>query len=141
MPFDGKDFPLVAVPTVKPFDFDTATPDERLLELARLLENEQEWRSSLIEWDYSESLYRDPSAGCGTAGCALGLASIAWRGFGKLGSFELSRASHLARMHFAMTERDVDHIFIGGFTRLEFEAVTPGMVAAAIREFVAKRQS
>lgn len=56
MPFDGSSFPQVSVPTVAPFCFETATPDERLLELARMLENEQEWRNMRMEWDFTPGM-------------------------------------------------------------------------------------
>lgn len=133
MPFDGKDFPLIAVPVVKPFDFDTASPDERLLELARWLEDEQAWRDKIIVWDY---LYveQPTTAHCGTAGCALGLASKVWPGFASFEAYDV----------FDMAEADGQSVFFGlevhRFYGVDLMSkVTPGMVATAIREFVAAR--
>jgi len=148
MPFDGKDFPLIAVPTVKPFDFDTATPDERLLELARLLENEQEWRDGRMVWDFWEIFdHWEPQDGsCGTAGCAIGLASLSFPSF-STGIPEVEGSEprgDAARIRFDLTNDQMDALFAQGLANsvsLPMAEVQPIHVATAIREFVAKRQS
>jgi len=140
MPFDGKDFPLVAVPTVKPFDFDTASPDERLLELARWLEDEQAWRDRLLSWDYYTVKSFCPEAECGTAGCAVGLAETIWPQFLIIDPFDVENRVMTA---FDLTVKQGDDLFFGtnlvGFGVEFMHQVTPSMVATAIREFVAAR--
>lgn len=147
MPFDGKDFPLVTVPTVKPFDFDTATPDERLLELARLLENEQEWRDSRMAWDFNRTLDTAAASPCGTAGCAMGLAHLTWSNFCpasyRPGFFSIFDAEKSACKHFNITLVQYGRLFDErmALNNGGYQNVTPGMVATAIRQFVANRQS
>lgn len=130
MPFDGKLTDFISVPIVKPFEFGTATADARLLFLASKLEREQEWRDKIMSWDYAAIVVRSVDD-CGTAGCAIGLASIIWPGF-SIGDVYSA---------FGLTPTETSYLFCGNFTQLPMRAVTPGMVATAIREFVAKRSA
>lgn len=145
MPFDGTTFPLIAVPTVAPFCFETATPDERLLELARWLEDEQAWRDSKMEWNFSTS--EAHSSICGAAGCAVGLAMILWGPSFRNGDFwEGTTAFDISdKQWWNLFGRGLaEHLgFYGADENDEsvYGLVTPGMVAAAIREFVAKRSA
>ena|ERR1700754_740217 len=142
MPFDGKDFPLIAVPTVKPFDFDTATGDERLLELAKHLEDDQVWRNRLMVWDFS-TVRASVSGECGTAGCAAGLASALW-GRRKVFGRELVIDNPKFLRVFGITEDESNSLFGWELSRkrqIPMMDVTPGMVATAIKEFVANRQA
>jgi hypothetical protein len=125
---------MVEVPTAKPFNFDTATGHERLAELARALDHEEEWRSK-IEWDYNVV---EMETRCGTAGCAIGLARALWGSNPHATSFET----------FGILEREASEIFYGyhrsypadplDVDNCDFDAVTPGMVANAIRDVLSR---
>jgi len=135
MPFDSLTFDDVSVPVAKPFDFDTATPDERLCELARLLENEQEWRDMMI-WDYGVEL--QTGGICGTSGCAMGLARVTWSGYAAI----FQRNIFAEKEAFDLTSKQADFLFGGeAYGGKDSDYITPGMVATAIRQFVANRQS
>ncbi len=139
MPFDPLGFEDIQVPVVKPFDFETATPDERLLELARNLDREGEWRNHRLVWDFAV-VRAHTQEGCGTAGCALGVAAIIFPRFKTLGLGYFSSAQEA----FALNKTEVMELFNSGLpTKLGIlhEDVTPGMVATAIREFVANRSA
>lgn len=139
MPFDGPitDYAPVVVPTVAPFDFGTATPDERLLELARMLEDEQAWRDTRMEWNFSS--IRLQSNICGTAGCAVGLAQIVWPKF-----LFNDHGNDRSEIVFGLDlDNEWGQLFGNGLAMslgLTLAAVTPGHVATAIRQFVATRQ-
>lgn len=130
MPYDSFGFKDLEVPVSKPFDFDAATPDERLLELARLLENEQEWRDRLIGWNF-EVILEGAKNSCGTAGCAVGLAETVWgdRFLNIYGAFDLCGSEAF----------DIFGCGLADGLGLEMSEVQPIHVATAIREFVAKR--
>lgn len=141
MPFDGIGSRFIEVPTITPFCFETATPDARLLELARWLEDEQAWRDSRMVWMY-ELVSMSLSGPCGTAGCAMGLASKLWPSFGKISNDDLSVAERLAMSAFSLSMREVCWLFEGdAYPNTPLSEVTPGMVATAIREFVAARSA
>lgn len=127
---------------MKKFNFATATPDERLLELARLLDNEQEWRDTVMAWDFAFECRKTTEVDCGTVGCALGLAATVWPAFTEGGPHHgdvFQGATDFLGMDFdtALT------LFARGTADKHggYAAVTPGMVAAEIREFVTKRSS
>lgn len=140
MPFDGQitDFAPVAVPIVAPFDFDTATGDERLIELARWLDHDQRWRDHTLVWDYA-NVVGTTDEGCGTSGCALGLAKIVMPGFYTFGRGYFGSAMQA----FGLSADDVWFLFNGGFfsedNSLTHDNVAPGHVATAIRQFVYNR--
>lgn len=145
MPFDGTNFAPIAVPT-KPFDFVTATPDARLLELARWLDDEQAWRDRKISWNFMTVHNKDDSSPCGTAGCALGLAYAIWPEFAdsKDARDDSSTAFETAKELFDLNGEEACDLFDIGLAiarKIKMRAVTPGMVATAIRQFVAKRSA
>lgn len=143
MPFDGENYN-------KPFVYADATPRERLQELARLLENEQEWRNKTMKWDYSELLDTKTNARCGSVGCAMGLAEVTWGlpsnvdlavEFGMCEILELGAGNI-----FTNTTDTYDKIFYGHnlwttYRRHNMERVTPGQVAGAIRLYLDKGEA
>ena len=149
MPFDGRDFPLIAVPTVAPFCFETATGERRMLELASWLENDERWNNRLIKWNFNE-VSAPIELSCGTAGCAIGLASAIWPQWPELdreanGKASIYSAINSAADMFSISSEDAAHLFgwelaedLGLFRPKD---VSPGMVATAIREFVANRSA
>lgn len=147
MPFDGKLTDFIPVPTVKPFDFDTATGDERLLELARWLDDDQAWRDKVMAWDFTTVLSEPKRRWgfsifpvCGTAGCALGLARMIWPQF----DCDYRSRRDDGEIHFNITRDEWFDLFDEALAiRLGVKMfdVTPGMVATAIREFVSKRSA
>ncbi len=118
-------------------DFSFATGDTGLLRLAMLLDNEQEWRDSIMEWDFL-SVTRNSLSECGTAGCALGLAKLVWPEFKYESARSLSAFSAATRI-FEIDSLAAQYIFSGGFTFKPFCEINPRDVVAAIREFVYAR--
>lgn len=87
-----------------------------------------------IGWDYSTVL---SEAECGTVGCAIGLYAVLTSG----NRFQFpedrwTRALETESIHRTEVMFTLDQIFYGEGTRLRFEDVTPGMVAASIRHFI-----
>lgn len=133
-------------------DLSYATGDEGLLRLAALLEHEDLWRNHAMTWNFTE-LYTDSRGMCGTAGCAIGLARAMWPEFAAelpssidhmsiLGHRDVLAIWNRVSEVFRIAHKDSDAIFGGGLAdRLGkgMNEVTPGDVAAGIREFVFKR--
>lgn len=129
MPFDSLSFEDVKVPT---FNFATATPEERLLELARLLDNKQEWEDKMF-WDFGHVIHQDE---CGTSGCALGLSHIFWPEFAER-SYEIGHFN-AARELFNL--RGAEDTVFASLTPGHGNRVQPGDVAKAIRRVIAHRK-
>lgn len=140
MPFDGQNFE-----PIKP-DLSFATDDEGLLRLAALLESEQEWRDTKMIWHFPVTIEKRAlnESGCGTAGCALGLAHQVWREWRdkELGNFDIF---DVACSVFGITSREAYSLFdvqvMAGLGYQKLSEVTPGDVARGIRRFVAQRKS
>lgn len=144
MPYDGdiKQFDRTLVPTARPFDFDAATPNERLLELAGWLERQDLWEGRLLEWDFTYPRAKIEHS-CGTAGCAIGLADILWPQAGFEANSSRWNGANIMDA-FGLDEYELVSLFTSNFADergLEMNEVTPAMVAAAIQDLVAKRQS
>ena len=98
-----------------PFDVATETPAIRRARLIEALRGEMRgWR-----WDY---LYVD--TGCGTAGCALGLARRMWPEMDGLSTDEEAK-------FLGLRESDFFDVFFGLCIATE-EPITPAMVADAL---------
>lgn len=138
MPFDSLTFADIQVPVKKPFVYRTATPKERLLELARLLENDQEWRDTLMHWRFN--VYLEPTIkSCGTEGCALGLATLKWPNDWQCGScYGQDAAYNQARRDFRLTEREAEYLFAPRILKLR--PTTTKEVATRIRKLVAHKE-
>jgi hypothetical protein len=135
----------------QPFVYEDATPEERLVELARLLEHEEEWRGWLLEWDYATELLTKPACGstiftlrkmlypneCGTSGCALGLAVMKWPAF----CHPFDDFASAAMQAFGFSDQQVDRLFYGEAFGHNYAKVTPGMVALEIRKLLRRRHA
>jgi len=118
-----------------------------LAQLADLLENEQLWRDKLMHWDFDTVLSREQSYAkealrrlprekwCGSAGCAIGLARSIWPK-----EFDSRTTAEIFNIDFATCKK----IFFSAMTYNpydNFDKVSPGDVARAIRDYLATHTS
>jgi hypothetical protein len=131
MPLDDTNFIL---PAVKPATFDPVLREglAGLAQLSEALRHPEWWAARNHKWAYRVSL---ETTGCGTAGCAIGVAKILWPAQAK-------SVSCLARHEFFAIDLPEDHnIFfaVGEETYLPMAQVTPAMVADAIDALLAAK--
>lgn len=132
MPFDSTPWPEVIVPVKLPFNFETATPDDRMLEGVRILRHNEEWEGKIMLWNYSTVLDKTRAHPCGSVGCAMGLFHLLWG--------DLFFRDAQIKQALGLNDEQVHRIFYGGsLTYQEYTTVRPHHVAAVMLEIVRKR--
>jgi hypothetical protein len=106
---------------------------EGLRRLALLLDDQEKWEQRL-RWDF-KTVLSNPNT-CETSGCAMGLAAVAWPDqFGR--SFGAGATDVFVQKAFGISTWVVESIFWGAAYEEHEGLVTPGLMAAEIRAYLA----
>jgi hypothetical protein len=128
MPFDSR--PEIEAPVLPPF----APGRQGLRNLAYVLRHPALWPKH--EWSFDRVL--EDLGGCGTAGCALGVATRVWPETSRyLDDTPWEFVSPQVAALFDMPDDDAFSIFINAATyRSSYDDVTPSMVADQIDAYL-----